>query len=80
MIICINAPHSSLRQTSCLGTEAAWLFFSRYIKLFEVCHPPVVMNILGCMISSFRLHQTVWRVLPASYGELNIKLHGYFFS
>ena len=41
---------------------------------------PVVMNkILSCVIISFRLHQTVSRVLPTSYGELNIKLYGNFF-
>ena len=55
-------------------------FFSPNIKLFEVCHPPVVMiKILSCVIISFRLHQTVSRVLPTSYGELNIKLYGNFF-
>ena len=54
--------------------------FSRYIKLFEVCHPPVVMNkILSCMIILFALHQTVWGVPPVSYDEQNIKLHDYFF-
>ena len=31
-------------------------FFSRYIKLFEVCHPPVVMiKILSCMNFVFRV-------------------------
>ena len=55
--------------------------FSRYIKLFEVCHPPVVMiKILSCMIIFFALHQTASGVLPASCDELNIKLHDYFFS
>ena len=56
-------------------------FFSRYIKLFEVCHPPVVMiKILSCRIISFRLYQTVWGVSPASCDELNIKLYDYFFA
>ena len=56
------------------------IIFSRYIKLFEVCHPPVVMiKILSCVIISFRLHQTVWGVSPASCDELNLKLHDYFF-
>ena len=35
-------------------------FFSRYIKLFEVCHPPVVMiKMLSCMVIFFSLLQTV---------------------
>ena len=50
-----------------------------FALLQTVCHPPVVINILGCVIISFRLHQTVSRVLPTSYGELNIKLYGNFF-
>ena len=51
-----------------------------FALLQTVCHPPVVINISGCVIISFRLHQTVSRVLPTSYGELDIKLHGNFFS
>ena len=57
------------------------IIFSRYIKLFEVCYLPVVMiKILSCMIISFRLHQTIWDVPPASCDEQNIKLRDYFFT
>ena len=56
-------------------------FFSHYIKLFEVCHPPVLMNkTLSCVIIFFALHQTVWGVPPASSDEQNIKLREHFFS
>ena len=55
-------------------------FFSHYIKLFEVCHPPVLMNkILSCVIINFTLHQTVRGVPPTSSDEQNIKLNDYFF-
>ena len=57
-------------------------FFSNYIKLFEVCHPPVLMNktLSCCMIIFFELHQHVWGVPPASSDEQNIKLREHFFS
>ena len=56
-------------------------FISRYIKLFEVCHPPVTMNkILSCMIIFFALHQTVWGVSPASCDDQNINCMVIFFA
>ena len=40
--ICVSlkSPASSDGQNS----KAAWLFISRYIELYEVCHPPVLMD------------------------------------
>ena len=55
-------------------------YFSRYIKLFEVCYLPVVMiKILSCMIIFCASHKTVWGVPPASCDEQNIKVRDYFF-
>ena len=34
-----------------------------------------MVKTLSCMISSFKLHQTVWGVPPASFDGQNIKLH-----
>ena len=68
------------RQFDGENIKAAWLFISRYIELYEVCHPPVWWRKHKiCVIIYFALHRTVWGVSPASLIEKTLKLRDYLF-